>query len=63
MIVCVCNRLNDAKIRAARDLGARCVDDVFACHGVRRNCGSCLETMQALLGSAPEDRENLVAAQ
>jgi bacterioferritin-associated ferredoxin len=52
MIVCVCNNLNDARIRNAIAHGARTADDVYARCGVERNCGQCQETIEAMLESA-----------
>lgn len=52
MIVCVCNRLNEAKIRAAVACGAACPDEVYAHHRVRKNCGRCQETIEAMLDEA-----------
>ena len=49
MIVCVCNRLNEDRVRAAIESGAACPDDVYARCGVRKNCGRCQETIGALL--------------
>ena len=52
MIVCVCNRLNEAKIRAAIACGAACSDDVYAHNRVRKNCGRCQETIEMMLDDA-----------
>jgi bacterioferritin-associated ferredoxin len=46
MIVCVCNRLNDAKIRGAIAQGAGCSDEVYSYCNVRKNCGRCQETIE-----------------
>ncbi|MGQ0741598.1 MAG: (2Fe-2S)-binding protein [Alphaproteobacteria bacterium] len=57
MIVCVCNRLNEAKIRAAFRAGALTPEDVFAFYKVRKNCGRCLETIEEMAiqeGGEPE---------
>ena len=61
MIVCVCNRLNEAKIRAAIACGVACSDDVYSHHGVRKNCGRCQETIEAMLDDA-ENREPVLQA-
>jgi bacterioferritin-associated ferredoxin len=45
MIVCVCNRLNEQRIRAACASGAAKPEDVYAHCGVKKNCGRCLETI------------------
>ena len=57
MIVCVCNRLNEARIRAAIARGAECADEVYAGCGVKRNCGRCQETIEEMLVEAPSAKE------
>jgi len=52
MIVCVCNRLNETRIRAACEAGPARPEDVYALCGVRRNCGRCQETIAEILGEA-----------
>lgn len=54
MIVCVCNRLNECKIREAAVCGATSPDQVYAHHGVRKVCGSCQETIKALIEDEAE---------
>lgn len=57
MIVCVCNRLNEAKIREAIAQGASSPDQVYAHNGVKKVCGTCQETIKALVedeAAAPE---------
>jgi bacterioferritin-associated ferredoxin len=49
MIVCVCNRLNEDRVRTAIDKGACCSEEVYARCGVRKNCGRCQETIEAML--------------
>jgi bacterioferritin-associated ferredoxin len=49
MIVCVCNRLNDTRIRAACEAGPARAEDVYALCGVKRNCGRCQETIAEIL--------------
>jgi bacterioferritin-associated ferredoxin len=49
MIVCVCNRLNEAKIWGAIDSGAQTPEAVYAGCGVKRNCGRCQETIEEML--------------
>jgi bacterioferritin-associated ferredoxin len=49
MIVCVCNRLNEARIRAACEAGPGHAQDVYALCGVKRNCGRCQETIAEIL--------------
>ena len=52
MIVCVCNRLNDVRIRCAIAAGAQTPLDVYAGCGVERNCGRCQETIAEMLDEA-----------
>jgi bacterioferritin-associated ferredoxin len=55
MIVCVCNRLNETRIRAAcAALPAR-AEDVHGLCGVERNCGRCLDTIEDMLDEAKAD--------
>jgi bacterioferritin-associated ferredoxin len=63
MIVCICNRLNESKVRAALQSGARSADEVYARHGVERKCGSCHETIQAMLDDALQNAALLHAAE
>jgi len=52
MIVCVCNRLNEARIRAACAAGPARAEDVYALCGVERNCGRCQDTIADMLDEA-----------
>jgi bacterioferritin-associated ferredoxin len=52
MIVCVCNRLNEARVRAAIADGAETPSEVYAGCGVERNCGRCQETIENMLDEA-----------
>jgi bacterioferritin-associated ferredoxin len=52
MIVCVCNRLNEARIRTAIRSGAACPDEVYARCGVERNCGRCQDEIEQMLDEA-----------
>jgi len=52
MIVCVCNRINESRVRAAIADGAETPEEVYAGCGVERNCGLCLETIEDLLAEA-----------
>jgi bacterioferritin-associated ferredoxin len=49
MIVCVCNRLNEFRVRAAIARGAETPDEVYAGCGVERNCGRCQDTIAEML--------------
>ena len=53
MIVCVCNRLNEDRVRSAILTGACCSEDVYARCGVRKNCGRCQETIENMLEKEP----------
>ena len=53
MIVCVCNRLNEERIRCAIASGVSCSEDVYARCGVRKNCGQCQETIEEMLDESP----------
>ncbi|MCG8442275.1 MAG: (2Fe-2S)-binding protein [Caulobacterales bacterium] len=50
MIVCLCNRLNEADVHSAAEAGARDGDDVHAHHGVAAQCQCCLELMDRMVG-------------
>ena len=52
MIVCVCNRLNEARIRCAIAGGAETPVEVYAGCGVERNCGRCQDTIAEMLDEA-----------
>lgn len=56
MIVCVCNRLPEAKIRAVIAHGAENPEEVYAGCGVERNCGRCQETIEDMLLEAEAER-------
>jgi bacterioferritin-associated ferredoxin len=62
MIVCVCNRLSEARIRGAIASGADSPDQVYAQNGVRKVCGTCQETIATMLQER-EPRELLLAAE
>ena len=49
MIVCVCNRLNEERVRSAIQGGACSSDDVYTRCGVKKNCGRCQETIEEML--------------
>lgn len=49
MYVCLCHGLTDRQVRDAAARGSVCAGDVFACHGVQPNCGTCCETLCEIL--------------
>ncbi|MBL6936418.1 MAG: (2Fe-2S)-binding protein [Alphaproteobacteria bacterium] len=63
MIVCVCNRLNDTKIRGAIAQGANSADEVYSYCNVRKNCGRCQETIGKMLDAGAARSRLLVAAE
>ena len=62
MIVCVCNRLNEAKVLRAIACGAASSEQVYAFNGVSKVCGTCHETIEAMVDQARGD-EVLQAAE
>jgi bacterioferritin-associated ferredoxin len=62
MIVCVCNRLSEARIRGAIACGAESTDQVYAHNGVKKVCGTCQVTIATMLQDR-EPRELLQAAE
>ena len=63
MIICVCNRLNETKIRGAIACGASTPDEVYGHNGTRKVCGTCHATIEAMLQDARETQEQLQAAE
>jgi bacterioferritin-associated ferredoxin len=51
MYVCHCEGVTDRTVDAAISSGARCVADVTARCGAGGGCGSCHETLEALLAA------------
>jgi bacterioferritin-associated ferredoxin len=58
MIVCVCNRLNETRIRAACEAGPARAEDVYGLCGVKRNCGRCQETIAEMLEETRAETSN-----
>jgi bacterioferritin-associated ferredoxin len=54
VIVCSCNVLSDAKIRASiqGETGARTPGAVYSCLGCSPNCGRCFATVQSMIVEA-----------
>ncbi len=58
MLVCICNRLSEARIGQAIAEGARTPAEVFRRCGVRRACPNCSNVISGLLvrsGERPHD--------
>lgn len=55
MIVCICNHINDRKVREAHEAGARKAKDVFKRCGTKPQCGTCVRFMQADLDKLTND--------
>ncbi len=49
MMVCLCNRINDGRVRAAIKAGAKKPADVFKILGVPLTCGQCRDTIEAIM--------------
>ena len=53
MIICSCNGLTEAQVRATLNLGPdqmpRSAGRVYGCLGCKPNCGRCLITIQRIL--------------
>ena len=49
MIICMCRRLNEAKINEAVNAGASCPNSVMLHHGTKFNCGQCREEICEIL--------------
>jgi bacterioferritin-associated ferredoxin len=61
MIVCVCNRLNDKKVRDAIACGASCPETVYAHCGVKKVCGTCQDKIVALVRDEAAAEEKVAA--
>jgi bacterioferritin-associated ferredoxin len=61
MIVCMCNRLNDAKVRAAIQAGAKTPAEVFKLLRVQRACGQCIESISTMLDEAKAEGKSASA--
>ncbi|WP_421709058.1 (2Fe-2S)-binding protein [Algihabitans sp.] len=55
VIVCVCNNLNCRKVREAVDAGAASCAKVYLHHGVRPQCGRCIDTVREMVQTASAD--------
>ncbi|MEO0881087.1 MAG: (2Fe-2S)-binding protein [Pseudomonadota bacterium] len=66
MIICICNNINERKIRAAVDSGARSPKDVMQKNGCDFNCGKCKCEIGELIGAEMDqhlEKLALVAAE
>jgi Bacterioferritin-associated ferredoxin len=50
MIVCLCAGISDREVRTAASTGVRHCGEIFRGKERSPRCGSCLETIRALLG-------------
>ena len=60
VIVCVCNNLNCRKVREAVDAGAVSCAKVYLHHGVRPQCGRCVDTVREMVQTASGDAGSAV---
>jgi bacterioferritin-associated ferredoxin len=56
VIVCVCNNLNCSKVREAVEAGASSCAKVYLHHGVRPQCGRCVDTVRGMLPQGARPR-------
>ena len=49
MIVCSCNAIREAEIRAAARRGARCADSAYQAMGCEFQCGGCRDYAEELV--------------
>lgn len=48
MYVCICHALNDKKVKAALDNGARTPASIFRHHSCQVQCGKCVPLMREM---------------
>jgi bacterioferritin-associated ferredoxin len=53
VVICLCNGMSDADVRAAAASGATRPKEVYACCGGRAQCGGCTATILNILREAP----------
>lgn len=58
MIVCVCNGLNERKVRQALNTNGGCAVGVYRDLGCRPRCGKCVEHVYAMARDARTDSES-----
>lgn len=58
MIICICNRLNEAAVETAIACGARSPDCIQAHHGKGFNCGRCRDMMADMLAERSRQRSD-----
>ena len=49
MIVCICNRITEAEVRAAARCGGCTPEKAYACLGREVQCGCCLDYAQEVI--------------
>ncbi len=57
MYVCLCLGVTDREIQQAIAEGASTVEDVMYCTGAGTRCGSCVETIAAMVVEGSDARE------
>jgi len=64
MIVCICNRITEAEVRAAARAGATTPEGAYACQGCEVQCGCCFDYAQEVIDEElGRPRLRLVTAQ
>ena len=56
MIVCICRAINEKKINASIDGGARTAKQVYHSLGVKPKCGKCRPEIQEMIDNALQER-------
>jgi len=59
MIVCLCNRITEADVRAAARAGATDPDQAYASLGCEPQCGCCLDYAQEVIDEERAKRPRL----
>lgn len=54
MYVCICNALNERRVRSALESGARTVSALYSQNGCRPQCGKCVPVMCRILSEHRE---------
>jgi bacterioferritin-associated ferredoxin len=62
MYVCICNGLNERRIRQAVDNGARTAREVYRALGCEPQCGQCAMEIQTILHKGRSLHQSTVVA-